>query len=106
MARGLLYVATRPASPEDAAAYHEWYENTHLKEMAAIEGVTLARRFAPLAEGDPYVALYDIEADDLASIRTRLAEAGKAGLLSAPVGVSTDPPPVLRYFRETASVTS
>jgi hypothetical protein len=52
--KGVLIVESRPGSPEQAAAFHQRYDQTHLPEMAAIEGVVSARRFAPLDEDGPF----------------------------------------------------
>jgi hypothetical protein len=103
MPKGILHVETRPASPEQAAEYHKWYNETHIKEILAIEGFISARRFEPVDPDGPFLAIYEIEADDLEGARARLTEATAAGRNSAPVGVSMDPPPVVRYFLEIAT---
>ncbi|WP_106400601.1 hypothetical protein [Actinocorallia populi] len=102
MPRGILYVESRPGSPEDADSYHAWYEGTHFKEMLQIEGVVSARRYAALGDDAPYIAVYELDADDITAVRARIAEAAKAGRMSAPVGVSTDPPPRMWFCREIA----
>jgi hypothetical protein len=104
MPKGILYVESRPASPEQAAAYHRWYEDTHMREMAEIKGIVSARRFAPLGDDGPFVAIYEIDADDIGAVQARIAEAGKSGALAPPVGVATDPPPAIAYFREIHAV--
>jgi len=105
MARGILLVETFPASPEDAAAYHEWYEGIHLKEMTALDGVVSARRFAALGGDGPFIAIYELDTDDIAAVQSRIREAAEAGRMSAPVGVATDPPARVVLCRETASHT-
>jgi hypothetical protein len=105
VARGILYVESRPSSPEQAEQYHAWYEQVHLQEMAALDGIVSARRFAPLDGGPegPFVAIYEIEADDVAAVRDRLAAAGRSGRSSAPVGLALDPAPTVRFYREIAA---
>jgi hypothetical protein len=81
MARGILLVLSGPASAEVDAEYNHWYENVHIPELLAIAGFVSARRFrvpeAQLAtqggaEGvrakfpHRYVAVYEVEAPDLA----------------------------------------
>jgi hypothetical protein len=44
MARGLLIVESRPASPEQAAAYHDWYDSKHIPEILQLDGFTSARK--------------------------------------------------------------
>ncbi len=102
MPKGILYVETRPSSPEEAAAYHQWYNETHLQEIVAIDGFVSARRFELLGEDGPFVAIYELDADDLEATRARLNETLKSG--STPVGVSFDPPPVMRFYQEIAAV--
>ncbi|MDR7167029.1 hypothetical protein J2W56_000747 [Nocardia kruczakiae] len=100
MPKGILYVETRPASDEQAAAYHQWYEGTHMREMLSLDGVVAARRFAPVDGENVYVAVYEIEADDITSVQAQLAAASRSGTFSTPVGVQTDPPPAVRLYRE------
>jgi hypothetical protein len=104
MAKGILYVESRPASAQEAEDFHTWYEQTHMKEMLAVEGVVSARRFAPLGTDGPFVAIYELEGDDLGTVRSRVTEANRAGRISAPVGVQVDPPPVVRYLGEIAAL--
>jgi len=59
--------------------YNAWYDSRHLHEICAIPGVTEARRLkaTPVAlgtPGAPYIALYEIETDDLGAF---MAEMGK-----------------------------
>jgi hypothetical protein len=96
MADGVLIVESRPASPEDEAAFHQWYDDVHLPEMLKIEGFASARRLRA-ADGDSWVAIYDIEGD-VDAAKAALKAAQGAGALSAPVGVQLSPPPTVRYF--------
>jgi hypothetical protein len=56
MAKGILYVETRPISPDQEAEYHRWYE-THLADVVAVDGIVAARRFAPIGDDGPFVAI-------------------------------------------------
>ena len=98
----MLYVETRPSSPEQAAQYHEWYSGTHLREIVALDGFVAARRFAPLDVDGSFIAIYEIDADDIAAVQVRLAEVVASGRLSTPIGVELDPPPVVRFYRQIA----
>lgn len=106
MAKAILYVETRPASPEEAADYHKWYNEVHIPEILKIDGFVSARRFEPMEPGGPFVAIYEIEADDVEVPRAALTEATQSGRNSRPVGVSFDPPPSPQYYREIASFTA
>jgi hypothetical protein len=61
-----------------------WYDEVHFREMCAIPGVIAARRY--LATGDsparpaiPNLAVYEIEADDIATVSRELYRRTKAG---------------------------
>jgi hypothetical protein len=102
VAKGILYVETRPASPEQEDAYHAWYEG-HLRELLAVDGFVAARRFAPVDGDGPFVAIYEIDSDDIASARERMADAVRAGKVTNSPTVQSDPPPVVRVLREIAA---
>lgn len=81
MARGVLLVISEPVSEAKEAEYNDWYDNVHLLEVLALAGFTAARRFRMTGEQlasqgghegviarfpHKYVAVYEVEADDLA----------------------------------------
>jgi hypothetical protein len=101
VSKGILLVETRPASSEEAADYHRWYEETHLKEIVELDGFVSARRFEPVDDG-AFVAIYEIDGD-VAKAQETLAAAYKSGSMSKPVGVQMDPPPSMRFFRHTTT---
>ncbi|WP_174189409.1 hypothetical protein [Nocardia barduliensis] len=103
MPTGILFVESRPKSADEAAAYHDWYENTHLAEMCKLDGVVAARRLAVVGDDPSYIALYEIEADDLEAVRAELGRASRSGEMSPPVGLQLDPPPVVRLLRDIAA---
>ena len=96
MPDGVMIVESRPASPAEAAAYHDWYDNTHIPEMLHVAGYVSARRLAS-ADGDTFIAVYEIEGD-IEAAKAALRKAQSTGTMSRPVGVQLDPPPVVRYF--------
>jgi len=101
MAKGLLYVATRPVSAERAADYHAWYDKVHVPEVVALDGFVSARRLEPLDDDGPFVALYEIEGDDLKEIVRGLNRAIRNGELHMSDAMSMDPPPEMRLLRTT-----
>jgi hypothetical protein len=103
--KGILFVETWLSSPELAEEFHRQYNETHLKEMLDIDGYVSARRFEPLGHDGGFVAIYEIEADDLDAVQARLAETRAAGTLTTPTGVATEPRPVVRFYREIFSTT-
>ena len=80
MAKHTLVVLTNAKEGADEA-FNEWYDHTHLGDVLALEGFAAAQRFklsgTQLAEGDlpyRYLALYEIETDDLTVPITALQE--------------------------------
>ena len=94
MNKSVLVVRTAPDSPEGAEAYNDWYDNTHLAELLALEGCTSAQRYvAP--DGGSYVAIYEFDCD----ANTAQARFGSAFPNMAPVvNVRMDPPPTLEFY--------
>jgi hypothetical protein len=103
MPKGIMYVASLPVSPDKEAEYHNWYNKTHLAELATIDGVVSARRFAPTDGDGPFVAIYELDSDDLDGVLAQMAELAAAGQLSSLEFLSLDPPPVPKIYREIAS---
>ena len=93
MSKSILVVKTAPDSPEGADAYNDWYDNTHLGELLAIEGCVSAKRYGP--ENGAYLALYEFDCD----ADTAKARFGAAfPTMAAPVNVRMDPPPSMEFF--------
>jgi hypothetical protein len=103
MPKGIMYVETMPVSPDREADYHKWYNDTHLAEIVAVEGIVSARRFAPVDGGGPFIAIYELDTDDLAGAMKRLAALGQSGQMSSLENLQLDPPPVTRVYREIGS---
>jgi len=79
MAKYTFVVLTNPVPGKDAE-YNEWYNKQHLPDVLNIPGLVCAQRFR-LAEDQPqveekthkYLALYEIETDDLPAVFKELA---------------------------------
>ncbi|OMC46770.1 hypothetical protein A5745_19980 [Mycobacterium sp. IS-2888] len=95
MGKSLLFVESKPASPELVEEYHRWHDQVHVPEMLAIDGFVSARRWQ--TDGESFVTLYEIDTD-VDTARTSLRAAMAEGRMSKPVAVQTDPPPVMRYL--------
>jgi hypothetical protein len=80
MARYLLLAMNGPTPGEgNEAALNYWYEQEHLPAFHAIDGIRSARRYKVLQgrvpgldEVWPYVAVYEIETDDIAAVSAQL----------------------------------
>ena len=101
MAKGIYVVESRPASPDVDAEFNRWYKEIHLPEMIAIDGIRSARRFAPGDEGGPYIAIYELEGDELTAIVERMVAAARSGALTLSKLQQLDPPPVTRLLELT-----
>ena len=75
MARHLFVVLTNCVEGGDEQEFNDWYTNTHLKDILTIPGYVNATRYklssAQVMEADQlnyrYLALYEIETDDIAA---------------------------------------
>lgn len=71
-----LVVLTRPIAGKENE-YNDWYQNVHLNQVVAVDGCTGAQRYRlahNLVKEDvlPYLAIYDMETDDLASVMAEM----------------------------------
>jgi hypothetical protein len=79
MAKHVLLVFTDPvAGREDE--YNAWYDQTHVKEVAAVDGVASAQRFKvadvmPGVTSHQYVAVYELDTDDPGKVMKALQDA-------------------------------
>ncbi|MDE2303612.1 MAG: hypothetical protein KGK11_13745 [Sphingomonadales bacterium] len=86
MARFKMIALTRPM-PGREEEYNRWYQTVHLPQVCALPGITGAQRYkqtAALANGDerPYLAIYDIETDDIGKTMAGFGEAAAAGRMT------------------------
>ena len=44
MPKAIMFVQSRPSSPDREDEYNDWYSRVHLPEILAIPGFTAARR--------------------------------------------------------------
>ena len=68
MAKWLRVVKTNCADATREAEFNEWYDNTHLPDVMETAGFIRATRYvkAEPSEGEAkYLALYEIETDDI-----------------------------------------
>ena len=74
MAKALMVVGSNPTEPDREAEFNAWYTDTHLDDVLKVAGFTVARRYElsdarPMVGTTPspfrYLAIYDVESDDL-----------------------------------------
>ncbi len=100
MAMGIIYVETRPSSPDREQEYNTWYDEVHIPELLALDGFVSARRLRPVDGNGPNVALYEIEGDDLQAILDNMI--ANAGQLHMSDALQLDPRPIPRLLEVTA----
>lgn len=104
MARGAYVVRARPVNPERDGDLNEWYDGTHIPELLAVPGFRSARRYRLVGDdGAPeYLAVYEIEADDLAAPLRELRRRSAAGETTPTDALQLDPPPIVGLYEELA----
>jgi hypothetical protein len=81
MTRYLMVVLSNPSAGRDDD-FNTWYDEQHLTEILAVDGFVAAQRYRLASEQSgphQYLAIYDVETDDLAHARRALTEAVQAG---------------------------
>ena len=100
MAKGIILrrelIPVRPIATQE---YNTWYDEVHLRELVALDGFVSARRLRPVDGDGPYVALYEIEGDNLQAILDNMI--ANAGQLHMSDALQLDPPPMLRLLEVT-----
>jgi hypothetical protein len=98
-----------PADVEREDEYNDWYQNVLVVDVLKIPGVVAARRyrladvqgamFAGLANGNRYLAMYDIDGSDPKSVNAEITTRVADGRIRvAPDLLSMNPPPVSVFF--------
>jgi hypothetical protein len=102
MAKGIMVVQSRPSDPAREDEYNEWYGKTHLADVCAIPGFVGARRYKVHNGADPsqheYVAIYEIEAEDLTAPVQELRSRSQTGELQMSDVLQLDPPPAITIY--------
>jgi hypothetical protein len=78
MAKYMVLALNGPKDGEgNDAQFNQWYDEVHLPELRAVDGVVAARRFKALGDQapNPYFAAYEIETDDLPGFLERMGQA-------------------------------
>jgi hypothetical protein len=102
-----MIVHARPAHPDRADELNEWYDEVHLPELVGLPGFVGARRYVvcdrSTGEPDPadpsYIAVYELEADDLTAPLRAMADRPKDGPGRTSDALQVDPPPVVTFCR-------
>lgn len=104
MPKGIMVVQSAPVDPAREDEYNDWYDNTHVPEICAVPGFVSARRYKvhDATRGDAaapaYLAVYEIDADDLTAPTAELRARSAAGLTHGTSALRLDPPPVVTIY--------
>lgn len=102
MEKHLFVVFTNAQDGRDEE-FNEWYDNRHLADVLKVPGVVSAKRFVlsdfqrPTPHPHKYMAIYEIETDNLEAVSTDIAQR-----IGTPVMVRSDalaPDVVSHFFR-------
>jgi hypothetical protein len=80
----LKLIALTTPLPGKEEEFHDWYNNTHLPELVNGLGMQGAQRYQLVAklmgaDENPYLAIYDIEADDPGAFMAKMGEFAQSG---------------------------
>ena len=106
--KGILLVMS-DATPGGDDAYNAWYDDVHLVDVLNVPGLVAARRFVAMPSvhgelpGARYLAIYEIEADDLDAVQRALSTAAKGMDISPALDRSTAVTYTYRVITETAA---
>lgn len=100
MARFSFVVYSNPVEGREQE-YNDWYSNEHLKDLLKIPGVIAARRFklsgTQIHDGAKpyrYLAIYDIEAEDVPSFLKQMMARTASGEINRSTAMANDIHPV------------
>jgi hypothetical protein len=96
VARGVMVVRSGPAEGREDE-YNRWYDEVHVPEILAVPGFVGARRFRAL-DGDHYLTVYDLEAEDITVPVAEFRARSAAGETTHSDALRTDPPPVVTLY--------
>jgi hypothetical protein len=104
VAKGIMVVESAPADSERDGEFNEWYSGTHIPEISSIPGFVAARRYR-VREADrarstkaSYLAIYELEADDLGQPLAELAARSADGRMTSSDALQLTPPPVVTVY--------
>ena len=101
MPKGIMVVQSCPSDPAREEEFNEWYSQTHVPELLTIAGIVSAHRYKVHGEADrPYLAVYEIEADDITAPMKEWAARSAAGQANMSDAMQLDPPPVITFYTE------
>jgi len=104
MPKAIMLVQSNPSHPDREDEYNDWYANTHIPEVCAIDGITGATRYK-LSDATPlgpdahrYTAVYELDSDDLKGVLDELMARAMDGRMHTSDVLAMDPPPSMVIY--------
>lgn len=80
-----MMVVTSSSKPGQEAAYGDWYDNVHIKDICKLNGVKSGKRLVASPEVSPnpppggQLAIYEIETDDVGKVLEEMTQRVMSG---------------------------
>jgi len=108
MPKAVMVVQSRPSTAEREDEYNKWYDETHVPELCELPGIVSARRFrlsgTQGVQPDPstheYLAIYEIEVDDLQKVVDALNAGVGGGSIHMTDAIELDPLPSVAIYEQ------
>lgn len=98
MARGIMVVAASPAEGREDD-FNDWYSNEHIPQVLTVPGFVSARRYKlHSGKGQRYLAVYELEAEDLRGPVTALRSQQTPDRERGAEVLATDPAPEVSFY--------
>jgi hypothetical protein len=92
MAEKYLHIVQTSPTPGREDEFNEWYENVHVPQILTLPDFVSGQRFRLLAqdpfEGPRYLAVYEIETDDIAATLDTVRNTAPARTKSGAIDIS------------------
>jgi len=98
------YILVVPSAglPGREHEYNTWYDNEHLADVCAIPGIVAGRRYdalpnSPMPPPAPYLAIYEIEAEEPGAAIAEIQRRAGAGEMTISPALDTNSAPMWLY---------
>jgi hypothetical protein len=107
MPKAIMAVWSDPSDPSREDEYNQWYDSTHVPDVLKVPGFVAATRykvadtqFGPVDTPGRYIALYEVEVDDLAEIPAGMMNAFAANELPMSDAIAPGPITILEQVSD------
>ena len=110
MPKARMLVWSNPTDPAREDEFNKWYDTTHAPDVLKLAPFTSVTRFkvsdaqfGPIETPGSYLAIYDVDTDDLSTIPQVMADAFVAGEL--PMSDLIEPGPIVIVEQASEQIT-